>query len=131
MYTELIFGAKLKKETPEIVIEFLKYMMGEMMDRPTDFPLPDERCDNLFHGGSQYFPVNYPVSKMWFNDIDGQWHISTRSNIKNHHGQIEAFLEWIKPFIDGGSGVRGMYAIKIYEGDYEPTIYYLYEYDAD
>ncbi len=128
MYTELIFGARLKKETPEIVIEFLKYMLGEtIMERPTGFALPHERCDNLFHGGSQYFAVNYPVSKMWFDDIDGQWHISTRSNIKNHHGQIEEFLEWIQPYIDRGSGARGMYAITIYEGDFEPTLYYLFE----
>lgn len=29
MYTELIFGATLKKDTPSQVIEALKYMLGE------------------------------------------------------------------------------------------------------
>ncbi len=57
----------------------------------------------------------------------GDWVLSSRSNIKNHNRDIETFLEWIKPFIDSGSGKRDMYAIKISEEQSEPTIYYLYD----
>jgi hypothetical protein len=52
--------------------------------------------------------------------------LSTRSNIKNYKQEIETFLEWIKPYINGGSGSRNMYAIVIYEEQDEPTIYYLH-----
>jgi hypothetical protein len=45
MYTELIFGADLKKETPKSVIEALKYMIGDIEEKPATFPLPDGRCE--------------------------------------------------------------------------------------
>ena len=127
MYTELIFGADLKKDTPTDVIEALKYMIGETEEKPTSFPLPDGRCEWLFQGASYYFGVSNPVSKMFYDDICENWIISTRSNIKNYNGEIEAFLEWIKPHIGGGSGARDMYAIVTYEESNEPKIYYLQE----
>lgn len=125
MYTELIFGAELKRDTPNEVIEALKYMIGETKEKPSKFPLPDGRCEWLFQGGSYYFAINNAVTKMWLDDIDNQWHISTRSNIKNYESEIETFLEWIKPYIDSGSGGRNLYAITIYEEQDTPTLYYL------
>ena len=127
MYTELMFGADLKKDTPTEVIEALKYMIGETEEKPINFPLPDGRCEWLFRGASYYFGVSSPVSKMMYDDIGGNWILSTRSNIKNYGGEIEAFLEWIKPYIDSGSGSRDMYAIVTYEESDEPKIYYLHE----
>jgi len=124
MYTELIFGATLKKDTPDTVIQALKYMLGEI-DKPVDFPLPEGRCEWLFTGSSYYFGVNCPVNKMWYDSIGQQWGISTRSNIKNYSFEIETFLEWIKPYIEQGSGIRDMYAVVIYEEDETPTFYYL------
>jgi hypothetical protein len=126
MYTELIFGADLKQDTPKDVIEALKYMIGDTEEKPTNFPLLGGRCESLFNGASYHFGVNRPVSEMWFDDISKSWALSTRSNIKNYEGEIEAFLEWIKPYIDGGSGDRDMYAIVTYEQSEAPNIYYLY-----
>lgn len=127
MYTELIFGAALKVETPNSIIEALKYMTGELKEKPVNFVLPDGKCEWLFMGGSYYFAINNSVNKMWLDDIDKQWHISTRSNIKNYESEIETFLEWIKPWIDSGSGGKEMYAIVIYEEQDIPTMYYLYD----
>lgn len=127
MYTELIFGAELKKDTPNEVIEALKYMLGEIKTKPTNFPLPDGICEWLFQGCSYYFAINKAVSKMWLDNIDKCYHISTRSNIKNYKNEIEIFLEWIEPYINSGSGSRNMYAIVIHEEQNEPTIYYLYD----
>ena len=125
MYTELIFGAELKQDTPQNVIEALKYMMGDIEEKPKDFPLPSGRCEWLFRGSSFYFGVSTSVSKMWFDEIGKAWVLSTRSNIKNYGSEIEIFLEWIKPCIDSGSGHNDMYAIVTYEEEEEPTIYYL------
>lgn len=130
MYTELIFGAKLKKETPTSVIDALKYMVGETKERPTDFPFPEGRVDYLFGCSSYSFGVNKGLSKMWFDDISGCFHISTRSNIKNYENEIESFLEWIKPYIESGSGERDIYAMVIYEESSSPNIYYLCDEDG-
>ena len=126
MYTELIFGAELKEDTPEIIINTLKYMIGDLKEKPLNFPLPDGRYEVLFRSAS-YYHLNRPVSKIWFDDIAKQWSISTRSNIKNYENEIETFLEWIKPHIDSGVGLRDMYAIVTYEEADEPTIHYLQE----
>lgn len=100
-------------------------MLGKNEEKPKDFPLPEGRCEWLFRGGSYYFAINNPVNKMWLDNIDKCYHISTRSNIKNYSNEIETFLEWIKPHIESGSGNRDMYAIVIYEDCSEPIIYYL------
>jgi len=124
MYTEIIFGAELKEETPEQVINALKYIIGDIEDKPDDFPLPEDGCEYLFQISSYYFGVNEPVAKMWFDDISKTWRISARSNIKNYEREIETFLEWIRPFVKRGSGTKDMFAIVIYEEDSEPTIYF-------
>jgi len=123
MYTEIIFGAELKQETPEQVINALKYMIGDIEDKPNDFPLSIDQ--DLFKTSSYYFGVNKPVAKMWFDDISKTWRMNARSNIKNYEREIETFLEWIKPYIKSGSGIRNMFAMVMYEEDYKPTIYYL------
>lgn len=126
MYTELIFGASLKKkDTPESVIKALRYMLDDLEEKPVDFPLSEGRCEFLFTGSSYYFGVSSPVSKMWQDKFGENWIISTRSNIKNYGGEIEEFLQWIKPYIESGSGSRDMYAVVIYEENNEPTCYYL------
>lgn len=124
MYTELIFGAKLKKDTPHNIVKTLRYMIGDL-EKPDNLAFDVGR--NPLGGGSYYFPVSGPVGEIWLDDIDGQWHISSRSNIKNYDNEIDKFLEWIKPYIDGGSGRRKIYAITIYEEDEMPNIYFLHE----
>ncbi len=125
MYTEMIFGAELKRDTPNTVIESLKYMLGERNERPKDFPFSEYGIDFLFQGGSCYFAVSDPVNRMWFDDVSDAWRISTRSNIKNYNSEIETFLEWIEEYIESGSGYNDMYAIVIYEEQTVPAIYYL------
>lgn len=125
MYTELILGAELKKDTPEHVIGVLKYILGETEEKPDNFPLSEGRCEWLLRGTSCSFGVSTPVNKLIFDDVIGYWIISSRSNIKNYGGEIEEFLNWLKPYISGGSGARDFYAITIYEEAESPTIHYL------
>ena len=123
MYTELIFGAELKESTSNDIIESLRYFIGESDVIPS-FRLSGGR---RLCRGSYYFGVNRPVNKMWFDDISKTYHVSIRCNLKNYQGEIQEFLEWIEPYIESGSGEREMYAIVMYEEDYEPKIYYLYD----
>lgn len=126
MYTELIFGAELKKDTPKNVIEALNYMTSNN-NKEYSNRLILNNCisEYLFKSSSSCFGVDRSMSKMWFNDISGKWVLSTRSNIKNYHGEIEAFLKWIKPYIESGSGCSDMYAIVTHEYSKTPEIYYL------
>lgn len=124
MYTELIFGARLKRQTPKEVIDTLNYMCGNTEVEPENYQWRKHR--NPLRGGSYYFAVHERVTRFWHDEIAG-WTLSSRANIKNYDGEIEAFLQWIKPFIEGGSGNRDFYAIVTYEEFCEPTIYYLHE----
>lgn len=123
MYTELIFGAELKLETPDFIINTLKYLLDMPYEGNIDYGITNSR--NPLRGGSYYFGVNLPISEMWQDEYGKEYHISTRANIKNYENEIENFLKWIKPYIKSGSGNREMYAIVIYEQANEPTIYYL------
>ena len=62
---------------------------------------------------------------MYKDNITDSYVLSTRSSIKNYANEIETFLDWIKPYIESGSGYRDMYAIVTYEEDETPKIYYL------
>ena len=130
-YTELIFGASIKKDAPKEVINTLHYLVnGKKIYEEVEIKKSVTDGRNVLNGGgSYYFGVCNGVAKMWFDDIRSEWIISSRTNIKNYESEIEKFLEWIKPFIESGSGDREMYAITIYEEQSEPTVYYLY--DAD
>lgn len=126
MYTELILGAALKKETPETIINSLRFIIGDITDKPKDFPFMEgSRLEWFLRGSSYYFGVSDSINRLWFDEISGRWKISSRCNIKNYENEIEQFLDWVKPWIESGSGERDMYAIVIYEEDEEPTIYYL------
>ena len=122
IYTELIFGAELKRETLEDVVDTLRYLIGDI-EKPENALL--DMSDSQFGGASYYFAVCEPNQRMWLDDITDSWHISTRSNIKNYQNQIKKFLDWVKPWIEQGSGFNDMYAIVMYEESEEPTIYYL------
>ncbi len=122
MYTELIFGASLKKDTPTEIIDTIKYMVGDI-EKPESLAFDLGR--NPLLGGSYYFGVNSPVTKFYKDEISKEWVLSSRANIKNYNNEIEQFLTWIKPYISNGSGGKNMYAIVMYEESEEPTIYYL------
>ncbi len=131
MYTELIFGASIKKDAPKEVINTLHYLVnGKKLYEEVEIEKSVTDGRNVLNGGgSYYFGVCDGVAKMWFDDIRNEWIVSSRTNIKNYESEIQTFLEWIKPFVHSGSGDREMYAITIYEEQSEPTVYYLY--DAD
>jgi len=125
MYTELILGCSFKKDTPDSVIETLRYLVWDIEIKPdSEILRDDDYMSRLFLSSSYYFWVNNSVQKMWFDNIRNELVISIRSNLKNYHSEIERFIEWIKPYVSSGSWKNDMYAISIYEEDKEPTIYY-------
>ena len=121
-YTELIFGATLKKDTPKEVIKVLLSMVECTYDHDKsvfDFGR------NVLSGGSYYFGVSDSCTHFYKDKMTQQWILSSRANCKNYDNDIKKFLDWILPYIEKGSSNREMYAIVIYEQSDEPTIYYL------
>ncbi len=131
-YTELIFGASFKKDVPEEVIAIIKALIEGKAEEIVNLPdHPFFECEwwpELLACSSEYFGVNKALGKMW-QDSHGGWRVSTRSSVTDYGGQIEDFLDWIKPYLKAGSGEREIYAIVIEEGLSFPRIYTLKEQD--
>ena len=141
MYTELIFGASIKAEgLPEEVLDVLKYLFNynEITDwqeyyKTQPIKLPNhpffkcDRWDIITSCSSYYFAVRNTHRNIEFDEISNTWNCSSRASLKNYDDDIEQFLDWIKPYIEQGSGERDFYAIVCYEEQSEPTIYYLKE----
>jgi len=126
MYTELIFGASLKKSTPENIIHDIQQIVDWRDEKIDEMTLKTDISENtlqrVFCSSSFYFGVH--TSLVYFRNEDGEKILSIRTNCKNYNGEIQEFLEWIEPYVEYGSGTKDMYAIVTYEEDSEPTIYY-------
>lgn len=127
MYTELIFGATLKEKTPTYVTDALNCVINNI----TDDKLSDEvkqfideySLSKLIWCTSYYFGSHANKPSCEFDKIDNTWCISFRANCKNYQGEIEKFIEFIKPYVEYGSGPTNIFAIVQYEEDDYPTLY--------
>lgn len=133
MYTELIFGATLKEKTPTYVTQALDYVINDTDDT-------DDTVNVKLSDESKYFINEYSLSKLiWctsyyfgahtnkpscvFDKTSNRWCISFRANCKNYKGEIEKFIEFIRPYVEYGSGLTNIFAIVQYESDDYPTLY--------
>lgn len=149
MYTEFIFGCALKKDTPKVCIDALDYVINgrdkkPKYENPVDYeqkmynemfierttPIEEieafiEKYDfwRLFTSSSYYFGAAHPTKKLYWDDIDHTFKISTRADLKNYEHKIEDFVEYIRPYVDSGSGLRDIYAYVMFEESEFPTIY--------
>lgn len=125
MYTELVLGVDLKKDTPENVINVLKYMLGDLNDKTIiDVPqhalfTPKTRWDFMLRCDSYYFD-GLTDHRFELDDIDEQYHLNIRCNFKNYDNEIELFLDWIKEYLHT-TGFLGYYR---YEEFDDPTLIY-------
>lgn len=129
MYTEIIFGAELKRDTPKNIIDIIQKLVDgneeeveEIINHPFFF---DERIWFMNSAGA-YFIDPYPP-RFTYNEYTKSWTLHFRTSIKNYSGTINKFLDWIKPYISYGSGTNNFYAIVTNEQEKEPKIYYLIE----
>lgn len=121
MYTEIHFNSELRRDTPSEVLAVLRYMLGDG-DEP---PLPDHplfsttRWRYLFTMDSYYFDAD-THSTLRFDDIAKTHFLCVRSNIKNYDGEIEAFLDWIDPYLEKYPG--DFLGFSRYEETEQPTL---------
>jgi hypothetical protein len=133
MYTEFVFGACLKRNTPEEVIALLKHMI-EGPEDGQNFPLDSDNPifqHELFKSDrwywfprccSAYFGFSIPSSKIVFEC--NRWQVSIRCSFKNYDNEVELFIDWIKPFVDYASGNKNFLGYSLYEEADYPVLYF-------
>ena len=130
-YTEFVFAASLKEDTPDEIIDILKMVVcgpPEDVDIDVDIDHPFFKCDRWRWFGSrtsQYFGYTQPLSCVKYDQIAHQWMVSIRCSLKNYTGEIEKFVDWLMPWIEGGSGECGLLGYSIPEDGVVPTLFYL------
>ena len=127
MYTELIFGATLKEKTPTYVTQALDWVIndnvdGKLSDEAKQF-IEEYSLSKLIWCTSYYFGAHSNKPSCVFDKTANRWCISFRANCKNYKGEIEKFIEFIKPYVEYGSGLTNIFAIVQYEEDDYPTLY--------
>ena len=127
MYTELIFGATLKENTPTYVTDALNCVInnnvdGKLSGEAEQF-IDEYSLRKLIYCSSYYFGSRDNKPSCVFDKIANTWCISFRANCKNYQGEIEKFIEFIKPYVEYGSGPTNIFAIVQYEEDDYPTLY--------
>lgn len=126
MYTELIFGATLKEKTPLYVTDAFNQVINDkvtnLSDEITQF-IDEYSLRKLIWSSSYYFGAHNNKPSCVFDKSADRWCISFRANCKNYQGEIEKFIEFIKPYVEYGSGPTNIFAIVQYEEDDYPTLY--------
>lgn len=121
MYTELNIGVSLRSDTPENIINVLRYMLGDP-DKPElpDHPLfSTDRWTFMLRCDSYYFDGRTD-SSMVRDDIDDEYKLNVRCNLKNYSNEIDLFLDFIQPYLE----TEGFLGYKRYEEDDDPTLIY-------
>jgi hypothetical protein len=128
MYTELVFGARLKESAPLHIIEMLKVIFDINKRLPEKYSDWDDKFPDIGSipfGGSYYFAVQNSHSRLSFDDISKDWTITIRCNIKNYYDQIQNFIDWISPHIEGSGDNDDFLGYSLYEEDKEPKLIWL------
>jgi hypothetical protein len=124
MYTQLFFNAELKKDLPDNVVSVLNYMTGK--SGGLGLELPDHelfRCSRwemVLNGTSGYFAPATSKTVFYKDELSGSFYLSSLSSFKNYSGEIDKFLDWIKPFLARWN--REVLGWTWYEEAEEPTL---------
>ena len=124
MYTELHFNVELKEDTPEEIMEVLRYMVCDGVP-PSTIPQHElfetSRWAFMLRCGSFYFAAE-THSTLRYDDISKSYYLCVRCNLKNYDEEIQKFIDFIDPFVVGTNGdFLGFYR---YEESNEPTLIY-------
>lgn len=121
MYTEIYLTVQIIDNPPKDVIDVLLSMFGEgKAENLPDHPFFKKQRWNMVGKSSSFYFVPKSTTEMF--ETYGNWYITSRSDLKNYDGEIEAFFDWIMPFIHAPEGQFIGYSR--YEEHYEPKLYY-------
>lgn len=123
MHTELRVNCRLKADTPQQVVDVLRYLAdGDTMQLPK-FALPEHplfSCDRwryLMRMSSSYFDDEPSAGVVKWR---GRWHVLSVANLKNYDDEIAKFIDWLSPHVDAAPGT--VWAEHRYEERDEATL---------
>jgi len=126
MYTELVLNVEVRKDAGQDVLDCLYNMVnnGEQAKPPAkdeeNALFKTDRWRFMLKTGSFYFT---PFSTSAYRELQGNFYLSIRTDLKNYSGEIEKFLEWLVQYVDGYEG--DFMGYKRYEERDDPTLLYI------
>ncbi|AGX84608.1 hypothetical protein SGPC_00026 [Salmonella phage SGPC] len=119
MYTKLWFDADLKHNVDEINLRALEYLFvgGDVPD-----VLPCHPFFTLERWSYMFYSPAYSGDAVTVKLGDYYNHVSAHIEVKNYCGEIESFLDWVRPLLDVEKGT--CIGWKWYEGDDNPILIY-------
>ena len=129
MYTELIVGCTLKKNLPKVCVNALTLISNRKEinenDKETEEFIKEYDLYNICWSESAYFGApSHCIFRRLEENYEDYYSLSIRANLKSYNGEIEKFLEYLRPYVYWGSGTNELYAMTIYEEDKEPTLWF-------
>lgn len=122
MYTELVLKCRIKENSPDSVKAVINHLFcsadaPETLPEHPFFGLTRWHCIGGMSSFYHHPEVVNSVPKFDFTDSN---YIFSRSDIKNYDGEIEAFIDWIKPYLENEEGE--CIGWSWYEEDLQPTL---------
>lgn len=122
MYTELVLKCSFKNDTPQEALGVIRHLFagGPLASQVPDHPFFSKpRWDHIGSLSSYY---HHPKAINDLHDNFSGLYLFSRSDLKNYDGEIEAFLDWVDPYVDERPGQ--CIGWSWYEEDLSPTLVY-------
>ena len=130
-YTEFVFGVSLKSTTPKEVIAILDYLVNNVeLDKDLSYTNHEffkcSRFIAIATSSSYYFGYSESLSAFsgTADNISKEYLLSIRSNLKNYDNEIDKFVDWIRPYVNSGSGSKELLGYKSSEQSVIPYLFY-------
>jgi hypothetical protein len=126
MYTEFFFRAQLRKDAPAKLIDWLDELANGHDAEVTPYDDHEffkcERWESALYGGGAVYQISRALQ--FTRGTDRSYEppeLIVHASLKNYGSEIEAFVDWITPFVDALEG--DFLGYSLYE-DSRPDGYY-------
>ncbi|MEV6432872.1 hypothetical protein [Nocardia sp. NPDC051463] len=109
MYTEFFFRAPLRKDAPAELIDWFDDLAnnpdGEAVPYDGHAFFKCERWESALYGGGAVYQISQALRFTRGTDRGYEPpQVIVHSSLKNYGGEIDAFVDWIVPFVAGYPG---------------------------
>lgn len=99
-YYEFHIEVKLRKDTPQQIVDFLRSCIVDKERKETD--LPDHSLFKLERWGSLFYrSAYYDISPIFEKGSGGYYFLKLHGEINYGYKEIEAVVNWLSPHIPG------------------------------
>lgn len=126
MYTELYISAQIKPDAKNLPAFKALFVDRDIKEKHKKFHKLHHAftCSRIqfgmIPGGCSHYFTPMSSSKCEWNEISQAYCLTFRCDLKNYEGEIEAFLDWLMPMVDGYDGEH--IGHKRYEESEAPTL---------